>query len=374
MILSLLLFSSLFLQIDFKYTIGTFWGEDKPELRIYFEIPNDQLTFIKTDTGFMAKFSLACILRDGKEFGDIWIRETSLPTYEQTTLSTEYIEEEISIAVEPRAYKLDLKVTDLNSHRDGKRKTRVSVPDYSRYYYPFAISSFIFRSDSALAPEKIYRRGAKVNLFFEVYAFRENQESFPVHYKIGNIEDSIRVEDPKQVNPVTIEMQADSLDVGKNEVYVWVGNFKKQDTIEVKATFLNDDMIGPLRYIGTAKEVNKIIKAADTEKRKYWNEFWGKRDPTPGTERNEAEEGFIERVEYVNAHYTSMRKGWQTDRGRIYIKLGKPDEIERHPFELDSPPYEIWYYYAKRLMFIFTDRHGFGDYTLEYPIDYPVNW
>ncbi|HID94247.1 MAG TPA: GWxTD domain-containing protein [bacterium (Candidatus Stahlbacteria)] len=368
--LLLLLSSLLLLQIDFKYVVGTFFGEDRPKLRIYFEIPNDQLTFIKTEKGFTAKFSLTCILRDDKEFGDIWIKEASLPTYEQTTLSSEYIEEEVSIAVEPKAYKLELKVKDLNSNREESSKDFISVPDYSRYYYPFAISSLIFRADSALVPEKIYRRGAKVGLFFEVYDFRENKEVFPVHYKIGKIEDSIWVEDPQQVNPVTIEVQTDSLDIGKNEVYVWVENFKKQDIIQVKTTFLDDDMIGPLRYIATAKEVNKIIKAADTEKRKYWDEFWKKRDPTPGTERNEAKEEFIERVEYVNTHYTSMRKGWQTDRGRIYIKLGKPDEIERHPFELDSPPYEIWYYYARRLMFIFKDRHGFGDYVLEYP----TNW
>jgi GWxTD domain-containing protein len=370
MILSLLLSSFLLSQIDFHYSVGAFWSEGKPELRIYFAIPNDQLTFIKTDEGFMAKFSLACILRDGKEFGDIWIREVSLPTYEQTNLSTQYIEEEISIAVEPKDYELEIKVKDLNSHRDADYKDHVYIPDYSRYYYPFAISSLIFRTDSILRPQKVYRIGTKVNLFFEVYYFRDDKGPFPVHYKISNVEDSIRIEEPKQVNPVTIEVQTDNLDIGENEVYVWVGNFKKQDTIEVKATFLDDDMIGPLRYIGKAKEVNNVIKAPDTLKRKRWDEFWEKRDPTPGTERNEAEEEFIRRVEYVNETYTSMRKGWQTDRGRIYIKLGRPDEIERHPFELDSPPYEIWYYYAKRLMFMFKDLHGFGEYILEYP----TNW
>ena len=43
---------------------------------------------------------------------------------------------------------------------------------------------------------------------------------------------------------------------------------------------------------------------------------------------------------------------------------GQPDEIERHPFEIDTYPYEIWYYYSLRLTMLFVDRDGDGDYRL----------
>ena len=54
----------------------------------------------------------------------------------------------------------------------------------------------------------------------------------------------------------------------------------------------------------------------------------------------------------------------------IYIRYGPPDEIESHPFELDSPPYEIWRYYSLDLVFIFVDKSGVGDYELVYPYGY----
>ena len=57
-------------------------------------------------------------------------------------------------------------------------------------------------------------------------------------------------------------------------------------------------------------------------------------------------------------------EGWRTDRGRIYIKFGPPDDIERYPFEMGTYPFEIWRYYSLRKVFVFVDRTGFGDYYL----------
>ena len=50
--------------------------------------------------------------------------------------------------------------------------------------------------------------------------------------------------------------------------------------------------------------------------------------------------------------------------GMIYIVLGPPDNVDRHPFEYDSKPYEIWYYYDINRSFYFLDETGFGDYRL----------
>jgi hypothetical protein len=46
--------------------------------------------------------------------------------------------------------------------------------------------------------------------------------------------------------------------------------------------------------------------------------------------------------------------------GRIYIRLGPPDEVVRNPFNFDRPPEEIWYYYQSQRRFVFVDRDGFG--------------
>ena len=54
--------------------------------------------------------------------------------------------------------------------------------------------------------------------------------------------------------------------------------------------------------------------------------------------------------------------------GYVYIMYGEPSSIERHPFEMDTKPYEIWTYYELNKQFIFVDDTGFGDYRLRNPM------
>ena len=59
-----------------------------------------------------------------------------------------------------------------------------------------------------------------------------------------------------------------------------------------------------------------------------------------------------------------MAEGWRTDRGRIHIIYGPPDEIESRGMEVDQDPAEIWYYTSSGRTFVFIDHTGFGDYIL----------
>lgn len=59
--------------------------------------------------------------------------------------------------------------------------------------------------------------------------------------------------------------------------------------------------------------------------------------------------------------------------GMVFIILGTPSNIDRHPFELDSKPYEIWHYYEINRQYVFVDYTGFGDYRLVTPFYGDVN-
>ena len=70
------------------------------------------------------------------------------------------------------------------------------------------------------------------------------------------------------------------------------------------------------------------------ERESFIEQFWLRRDPTPGTTENEYKEEHYRRIAYANEHFRHAAKdlaGWKTDRGRIYIIFGPPDEIETHP-------------------------------------------
>lgn len=69
----------------------------------------------------------------------------------------------------------------------------------------------------------------------------------------------------------------------------------------------------------------------DEEREQFIEQFWLRRDPTPDTTENEFKEEHYRRIAYANERFASGIPGWKTDRGRIYITFGPPDEIESHP-------------------------------------------
>lgn len=111
-------------------------------------------------------------------------------------------------------------------------------------------------------------------------------------------------------------------------------------------------------YIITEEERKAFKKlATDDERERFIEEFWRRRDPDPDTDENEFKEEYYERIAYANEHFASGIPGWKSDRGRIWIMYGKPDERETHPMggSYDRPsyegggntttyPFEIWFY------------------------------
>jgi len=91
--------------------------------------------------------------------------------------------------------------------------------------------------------------------------------------------------------------------------------------------WLNEDVA----YIITDEERQAFKRlSTDEEREQFIEQFWLRRDPTPDTEENEFKEEHYRRIAYANEHYASGIPGWKTDRGRIYIMYGPPDEIEDH--------------------------------------------
>jgi GWxTD domain-containing protein len=91
--------------------------------------------------------------------------------------------------------------------------------------------------------------------------------------------------------------------------------------------WLNEDVA----YIITDEE-RKAFKrlSTDDERENFIEAFWLRRDPTPDTEENEFKEEHYRRIAYANERFASGIPGWKTDRGRIYIVYGPPDEIDDH--------------------------------------------
>ena len=122
------------------------------------------------------------------------------------------------------------------------------------------------------------------------------------------------------------------------------------------------------RLIMTKEEIDIYKRLPDHQSRlKFIDEFWKKRDPTPGTEENESKQEFALRIAFANKWFkeTPKGEGWNTERGRILLQLGFPDQRN---FSDIPPTYqgrllstrsvrtEIWIYHRYQMSLIFDDR------------------
>ncbi len=95
-------------------------------------------------------------------------------------------------------------------------------------------------------------------------------------------------------------------------------------------------------------EEKKLFRSlpTDVERERFIEQFWLTRDPTPGTEENEFKIEHYRRIEYADQNFSEGRGqyGWRSDRGRIYIQLGKPAQMTKYPWQGQVRPVEIWFY------------------------------
>jgi GWxTD domain-containing protein len=143
--------------------------------------------------------------------------------------------------------------------------------------------------------------------------------------------------------------------------------------------WLNEDVV----YIISPSERQAFLQLETNEEREQFIEqFWLRRSATPDLPDNDFKEEHYRRIAYANEHYASGIPGWKTDRGRMYIMWGPPDEIESHPTggTYDRPmdegggstttyPWETWRYrymegIGENIIWEFVDPSSSGEYHL----------
>ena len=141
--------------------------------------------------------------------------------------------------------------------------------------------------------------------------------------------------------------------------------------------WLENDVV----YIITAEERAAFVSlSTNVQRDRFIDQFWQRRDPTPGTPENEYKDEHYRRVAYSNEHFSSSLPapaglGWRTDRGRIYIMYGPPNEKETHAAgtyirpDGRTEPYasEFWVYaylegIGRNVLLEFVDTNRTGEF------------
>jgi len=119
-----------------------------------------------------------------------------------------------------------------------------------------------------------------------------------------------------------------------------------------------------VRYIITSREKKVFLELPHSERKAFQEEFWEKRDPSPGTEENEFKITYFNRIQKADDLFIGEgRQGWATDRGYIYILFGPPTQrMTSSPSSFNNACREVWYY--GNFPVAFVDAYCTGQFKL----------
>lgn len=160
-------------------------------------------------------------------------------------------------------------------------------------------------------------------------------------------------------------------------------------TLEKRLDPSAQEFLDITQYIISDSEKKIFLELPPWEREKFIEDFWQRRDPFPETSINEFKELYMKRIETANRLFSKGRKGYLTDRGRIYVLFGPPDEVIKSeggqyidpfadartvqlPTREGSKPMETWIYRniltaMQERIYVrldFVDVDGTGDYKL----------
>lgn len=395
-----------FLDIPKFYFDALSFRSDQPgktRLDVYVEVPHEALQFIKEGTVFRASYEIAIDISDTADnvvTEKFWTEKIETKDYDQSISPRVSNLSQKSFYLSPGSYTIGVQIEDNVTQKLTRSKRRMRIRDYSNY--SFSMSDIMLVKKLSVETEKrvIYPNisgnvadaSDYFHIFFEIYN-NVSAESSNIYIIVRNLRGDIvesdtfgqrlgttkqssfvKVKSSKLVSgEYTIDVKAIPVNTNSEQQFSsLLASSSRSFTMRWRelphSIFDLDLAIDQLQYLTEKETIEDMRKAPPGKKREMWRDFWKKKDPTPTTEQNEMMEEYFARVEYANKNFSHYMDGWKTDRGMVYIIFGPPSNIERHPFDSNSKPYEVWSYYELSREFVFVDSTGFGDYRLETPI------
>jgi GWxTD domain-containing protein len=390
-------------------------GARETRVDLYARVPYSELQFLSASGSFSAQYIVRAEIyrldrrgrRDGLLVRRQWERSVNAAEYRATQSSALFDASTHSVTLPPGTYGLVMEVEDRATRIPQRRESELVVRDLSG---PLAISDLVFIDGFEAESQTIFPRVSSVvgtndtsiQLFYEVYSdrprtvrvtrevIRPAQGSSLVRslftFWRSDADDvtftftentSARQGRSQRV----VEIPLSGLRPGEYIVRVRLEDERGRILAEAEkhleaewrglAQLIRslDEAIDQLRYIAKDREL-RHIKAGSTQEERLarFLAFWERRDPTPGSDRNERMEEYYTRVAHANRMFGRGGEGWKTDRGSIIVLYGEPDQVERFPAAAAARAYEVWHYNQMGKRFLFIDESGRGDFRLRVPV------
>lgn len=373
-------------------------------IEIYYKVFNDGLSYVKKGDKYVANYEVNVIIlgRKSKQVtGKSVEKSYVLDDYESTRSESGFLVNQLSLPLAPGDYTLVCKLIDRNSNEVSTIETKINCYSFNR---GGDISGIEFIQDASelagqaqfskgevIALPKVERsfdsEGEKLGIYLEVYAAGYLGQKLQLKYvaegkgDTSKIEGAIPLAIDSSVTRVREALNLVGLEPGEHDLrFSLVQDGKEVAQRSTRfllkwslSSLIKNDFeyaVEQLKYLITKEDKKSLLDAPDSLREKLFEDWWKKHDPTPTAPGNELRDEYYRRIRYADQYFTTVgREGWETDRGMVYIKYGEPDQIDRHPYEVDSKPYQIWYYYTLKRTFVFEDTHGDSDFQLKPPYD-----
>jgi len=364
-----------------------------------YRIPYNRLLFEKEGENFLAQYRFVLeIFRDSTQFVKREIKESKVisETFDKTDSENTYEEGFIKLSLNVGEYKLIPLFTDLKTNREMRLKTgTIKVNNKSKYYQPIvttkdtSCSNFITRlanyegyipfdnNDYEIlvplrnAADKYFieltNKGKKV---FEKEVTPETQNNFDLQL----CGDKIFLKPIEQGGGISYLSISPGPKLTEGDLDLSILNEKGEKIHSYKMrvkwfnkprTLMNPEIaLNLLRYLDDEDGYKTVLKGGKEDFDSLFYNFWKKYDPTPSTAYNELMNEYYSRADYAARNFTAIsgKTGFESDRGMVYIKFGKPARVDRTSNE-DGKVIEIWFYTNEK-RFSFIDEKGTGEFIL----------
>jgi len=352
-----------------NWTVEPARGQNDGVIRVMLDLQEEDLLFVQSDGDQFAYWEIAAGID-----GDYSVRESGTVSRDDMPVMREFEIRDVS----PGDHELSVRVTDLETGNSDQWKEDVQVT---------LIDTDSWSSSELQLMGGAYQRASgNAELIWNVYPPAPETiqgDTLTAAYVLRDAGGQFRREGWMNIDPredyyrIGATMNLDSLPAGDYDLLAAI--VSGSDIVmssEMDLTLLQAwDVWGGdpsmtrslIRPIARSDEIHSLEDAeGPSSRRAVMAEFWRDRDPTPGTDRNEFLEVYLDRLDHINREFSVLNTmGINTDRGRVYALLGEPDIIESRPLEISTRPTLVWTYCSPPLEVLFIDFGGVGDYELD---------
>ncbi len=378
----------------------------KTRFEVVYQIPNKSVHFVKSEKKFLGQVKVDFYLEQDKKikFQDHFVDKIGARNLLETKSGDKYFLDKYQFSLSKSEYKLRLVFTDISNN---------TTSEFEKMLTPFNMENFMsdvefstktlkdsIRGNKYLKrgnviffvnPSHIYSKGINDTIvtYYELYNNSNQSDQYNVQINITRndtlIDSKMQVVASNefavpQINKFSLDkfspgyykINFDIIAVLQAKKSSYNSYFIVKDSNEGAVRFFKDinDDFKLITYFISPKN-KKVWRTLDNKgKINYINKFWGMIKA-----KDNFGEDFInevrQRINYANRNYSGFKKGWLTDIGRVYIRNGAPDTIDKERTDLKTKytqkEYQIWKY--RRNMnktYIFLDFQNNGNYQLIY--------